>query len=371
MSLTDYSMSDFIPISKPSISELEIEYVNDAVRSTWISSLGKYIDRFEEEFAAFCDCKYAISVFNGTVAIHLSLIANGIGPGHEVIVPDLSFIATANAVLHAGATPVFIDIDPFTLCIDPLLIERAITNKTKAIIPVHLYGHPADMIVINQIALKYDLVIIEDAAESHGATLVHKKVGSWGKCGTFSFYGNKNMTTGEGGMITTNDRNLYEKCRFLRDHAMSKEKRYWHTEPGYNYRMTNLQAALGCAQLTRIEYFLKRRNEIFESYQSKLSGHPDIHMNRTAENATNSYWLICVEVDGLDYNARDNVLKRMRDLGVDTRPYFYPMSHMPYFMEADTPVSRLKSNIGFNLPTFTEITDREIHKVVKALIQSI
>src|SRR5687768_2465403 len=284
--------NSFIPISKPSITELEIEYVSEAVRSTWVSSLGKYIDRFEKEFAEFCECKYAISLCNGTVAIHLALIANQIGPGDEVIVPDLSFIATANAVLHAGAKPVFIDIECDSLCMDANLIENAITPNTKAIMPVHLYGHPAQMDTINQIAAKHNLIVIEDAAEAHGALFKNRKVGSWGQCSTFSFYGNKNMTTGEGGMITTNDPGLYEKCKYLRDHAMSKEKRYWHTEIGYNYRMTNVQAALGCAQLSRIESFLEKRREIFNQYSEALSGSKKVRLNRTSLDATNSYWLI-------------------------------------------------------------------------------
>ena len=209
-------MFPFIPISQPSITQKEIDYVTDAVKSTWISSLGKYIDRFEEEFAAFCGAKYAVTTCNGTVAIHLALKALGIGEGDEVIVPDLSFIATANAVVSSGAKAVFVDIDPYNLCIDPKAIEAAITPNTKAIMPVHLYGHPADMPAINAIADQYGLLVIEDAAEAHGATIGERRVGNWGVCGTFSFYGNKNLTTGEGGMITTNDEALYQQCRYLR-----------------------------------------------------------------------------------------------------------------------------------------------------------
>lgn len=364
-------MDNFIPISRPSISQLEKEYVMDAVESTWISSLGKYIDRFEEEFAKYCDCQYGVAVFNGTVAIHLALTAKGIGPGDEVIVPDLSFIATANAVLHTGATPVFVDIDPVTLCMDPNAIQKAITPRTKCIMPVHLYGHPADMPLINGIANTHNLIVIEDAAEAHGASYNGRKVGSWGECGTFSFYGNKNITTGEGGMITTNDQELYEKCRYLRDHAMSKEKRYWHTEVGYNYRMTNLQAALGCAQLSRIDSFIDRRIEIYNTYKKHLENIPGIQLNRTSANATNTYWLVCAEIENIDYKQRDYIIEKMKSLGVDSRPYFYPMSHMPYFTKADTPVSESKSKIGLNLPTFTEMTDMEILRSAEALLKSI
>lgn len=361
----------FIPISKPSITDLELEYVSEAVRSTWVSSLGKYIDRFEKDFADFCECKYAISLCNGTAAIHLALIANNIGSGDEVIVPDLSFIATANAVLHAGAKPVFIDIEPDSLCMDVNKIEAAITPNTKAIMPVHLYGHPAQMDEINLIAERYNLIVVEDAAEAHGAQFKNKKVGSWGQCATFSFYGNKNITTGEGGMITTNDAEFYEKCKYLRDHAMSKEKRYWHTEMGYNYRMTNVQAALGCAQLSRIDYFLEKRKEIFNQYSETLSGTQNLRLNRTALETTNSYWLICAEIEGIDYLERDSIIDRMRQKGVDSRPYFYPMSHMPYMVKAHNPISEQKSMIGLNLPTFTDLTKEEIKRVSKILIESI
>ncbi|MCC7523897.1 MAG: DegT/DnrJ/EryC1/StrS aminotransferase family protein, partial [Chitinophagaceae bacterium] len=258
--------NSFIPISKPSITDKEIAYVTDAVSSTWISSLGKYIDRFETEFASFCGTRYGVATSNGTVALHLALVALGIGKGDEVIVPDLSFVATVNTILQAGAVPVFADIDPYNLCMDPRELEKVITSRTKAIMPVHLYGHPADMNAINAIAEKHNLLVIEDAAEAHGASIHGRKVGNWGVCGSFSFYGNKNITTGEGGMITTNDEALYNRLRHLRDHAMSKEKRYWHTECGYNYRMTNLQAALGCAQLERIDALMERKRQIFKIY---------------------------------------------------------------------------------------------------------
>lgn len=351
----------FIPISEPSISELEIDFVTDAVKSTWISSLGKYIDRFEQEFATFCQSKYAVSVSNGTVAIHLALVALGIGEGDEVIMPDLSFIATANAVLHANATPIFVDIDPYNLCLDPTKIEAAITKNTKAILPVHLYGHPADMLTINKIAKKHKLIVIEDAAEAHGSTINNKRVGSWGKCATFSFYGNKNLTTGEGGMITTDDEELYLKCRHLRDHAMSKEKRYWHTEVGYNYRMTNLQAALGCAQLSRVDYFMKRRKEIFEQYNAYLKDNSMIKLNRTYPWATNSYWLICAEFQNFNEEKRTKLMKELRTKNIDSRPYFYPMSDMPYLPNvSNTPISHKIYQKGINLPTYTDISDEQI-----------
>ncbi|NET36069.1 MAG: DegT/DnrJ/EryC1/StrS family aminotransferase [Cyanothece sp. SIO1E1] len=360
----------FIPISQPSITQKEIEYVNDAVTSTWISSLGKYLDRFEEEFAAFCGTKYAITTANGTVAIHLALKALGIGEGDEVIVPDLSFIATANAVTYSGAKAVFVDIDPFNLCIDPNLIEAVITPKTKAIMPVHLYGHPADMIAINALAKKYNLWVIEDAAEAHGASIDGKKVGNWGFCGTFSFYGNKNLTTGEGGMITTNDEAFYQKCRYLRDHAMSKEKRYWHTELGYNYRMTNLQAALGVAQMERLDELMMQRKKIFRWYDQALECAKDyLRLNRTYPWAENAYWLVCAEFFNYQELERNQLMQALRARGIDSRPYFYPMSAMPYFTTADTPFTHKIAQQGINLPTYFDLTEDMVHRICESLVE--
>jgi perosamine synthetase len=360
----------FFPISKPSITQLEIDYVTDAVKSTWISSLGPYIDRFEAEFATFCEARYGVSVANGTVALHLSLVAQGIGPGDEVIMPNLSFVATANAVLHAGATPVLVDIEPLTLCIDPKKIEAAITPRTKVIMPVHLYGHPADMPAILEIARRHNLIVIEDAAEAHGARAYGKRVGSWGHCATFSFYGNKNMTTGEGGMITTSDEKLYHRLRYLRDHAMSKEKRYWHTEVGYNYRITNMQAALGCAQLERIDALMAKRQQLFIWYQKALQGVPSISLNRTQPWAENSYWLICLEVENFDEQLRDAFMLRLKQVGVDSRPYFYPMSQLPYLKglkQVDTPFTQSIYQRGINLPTYFDLTESDIAVIVDAI----
>ncbi|WP_298780284.1 DegT/DnrJ/EryC1/StrS aminotransferase family protein [uncultured Polaribacter sp.] len=351
----------FIPISQPSITQKEIDYVTDAVRSTWISSLGKYIDRFEAEFADFCGTRYAICVSNGTVAIQLALTANGIGKGDEVIMPNLSFIATANATLHCGATPVFADVDANNLCIDPNLIEGLITPKTKAIMPVHLYGHPAQMDKILEIANKHGLWVIEDAAEAHGATVKGKRVGSWGHCGTFSFYGNKNLTTGEGGMITTDDEDFYNRCKHLRDHAMSKEKRYWHTAPGFNYRMTNVQAAMGCAQLERVQDFMDKRETIFTWYKKYLVKKEGISLNKTDTWATNAYWLICLNNSEWNLESRDEFMIELKKRGVDSRPFFYPMSQMPYINESvHTPVTDIVYQQGINLPTYFDLEEKDV-----------
>jgi perosamine synthetase len=361
-------MKKFFPISQPSITQKEIDLVTDAVSSTWVSSLGKYIDRFEEEFAAYCGSKYAVTTSNGTVAIHLALVALGIGKGDEVIIPDLTFIATANAVLYAGAKPVVCDIDPYNLCMDPKQLEQLITPRTKAIMPVHLYGHPADMRRINQIAEKHGLLVIEDAAEAHGSSIEGKKVGSWGHCATFSFYGNKNITTGEGGMITTDDEELYHKLRLLRDHAMSKEKRYWHETLGFNYRMTNLQAALGCAQMERVEELTAKRKWIFDMYQKYLGEETWLRLNRTCEWADNTYWIMCAEIDELTEETRDLLMKELKTRGVDSRPYFYPVSDMPYLtLEANTPITHKVFKIGINLPTYFDLSENDIASISSIL----
>jgi perosamine synthetase len=357
----------FIPISQPSITQKEIDYVTDAVTSGWVSSLGKYIDSFEETFAAYCGTKYAVATSNGTTALHLALVALGIESGDEVIVPDLTFVATANAVRYIGASVVTVDIDEESLCISPQAIEQAITPKTKAIIPVHLYGHPANMAEINKLAQKCNLVVVEDAAEAHGAEVNGKKVGGLGKVGVFSFYGNKIITSGEGGMITTNDESLFHHMKYLRDHAMSKEKRYWHTEVGFNYRMTNLQAALGFAQLERIDEILDKKKIVFEWYQEMLTDLSGIRLNQQASWAKNVYWLVCLEVDGYTESQRDGLIAKLKTKGVDSRPYFYPLSDMPIYECSDTPVCHKVYQRGLNLPSYFDITKTQVEQVCNAL----
>jgi perosamine synthetase len=364
-------MPNFTPISQPSITQKEVEYVTDAIQSGWVSSLGKYIDLFEDKFAQYCGTQYALTTSNGTVALHLALVSLGIKEGDEVIIPDLTFIATANAVKYTGATVISIDIEENTLCISPKAIEAAITEKTKAIIPVHLYGHPASMSEINEIAKKYNLFVIEDAAEAHGAEINGKKVGGFGDCAIFSFYGNKIMTSGEGGMITTNNQTLYEKMKYLRDHAMSQEKRYWHTEIGFNYRMTNLQAALGLAQLERINDLINKKIEIFEWYNKELGNIANLQLNRTANWAKNVYWMICLEIDGYSETERNILMKKLKLKGIDSRPYFYPISDMSMYQEADTPITHNIYQQGINLPSYVGLTEKEVKTICHNLVEII
>lgn len=357
----------FIPISQPSITQKEIDYVTDAVSSGWVSSLGKYIDMFEDKFAAYCGVKYAVATCNGTVALHLALVSLGVGAEDEVIIPNLTFVATGNAVKYIGAKVVTVDVDEETLCINPKAIEKAITSRTKVIIPVHLYGHPANMDEINNIARKYNLYVIEDAAEAHGAEVNGKKVGGLGHAGVFSFYGNKIITSGEGGMITTNNEFLCHRMRYLRDHAMTQEKRYWHTEVGFNYRMTNLQAALGVAQFERIDELLAKKKEIFDWYEEELKYVKNISLNRQAPWAKNVYWMVCLELSGYDEKRRDEFIRKLKEKNIDSRPYFYPVSHMPMYDDVVTPITQRFFQKGLNLPSYFDISKEQVQYVCNTI----
>jgi perosamine synthetase len=354
------TLKRLFPISQPSIGAKEIEYVTDAVTSGWVSSLGRYIEGFEQAFAEFCGTEYALAVSNGTTGLHLALASLGIRSGDEVIIPDLTFIATANAVTYTGATVVPVDVDAVTLCIDVEAARQAITPRTRAIIPVHLYGQPANMDAVAAVAREYRLQVVEDAAEAHGAKYRGRRVGSIGDCGVFSFYGNKIITSGEGGMLTTNRRDLYLQARLLRDHAMSSEKRYWHTAVGYNYRMTNLQAALGLAQLERIGAFIEKKRQIMEWYRAGLASNPRLQLNRDSDDSQGVYWMVCLEVEGLREAEREQLIRALKSEGVDSRPYFYPISDMPMYARAITPVTHDVSQRGINLPSYYDLAQDDV-----------
>ena len=357
-------------VAEPDIGDLEREYLIRAYDSGWISSLGEFINHFESEFARFTNCKYAVSVSNGTVALQLALKAMNIKEGDEVILPSFTFVATAASIVHCGAIPVFVDSSPETGTMSPSLFKKAITLKTKAVIPVHIYGHPADMEQINSIAKKNNIVVIEDAAEAHGAMYKGEKVGGLGDMATFSFYGNKLMTTGEGGIVTTNNRTFYEKLKFLRDHAMSKTKRYWHTEVGFNFRMTNLQAAIGCAQLLRFSEILSTKNKILDNYRNILSDFSDqISLNLKLPWADPVPWLICCS---LKIANRDAVMQQLSNEGIDSRPYFIPLHKMPpykryKFFYEESIVCNDISKSGFNLPSSSNLTYEDIMYICKKL----
>ena len=355
----------YIPVSSPALIGREKEYVLDCMESSWISSSGKNIGQFEKAFAGFLGARHAVAVSNGTVALHLALLALGVGPGDEVIVPTLTYVATANAVRYTGATPVLAESEPGTGNIDPSGIEMLVTAKTKAIIPVPLYGHPCDMDSIIEVAEKHGLKVIEDAAEALGARYKGRLCGGLADISTFSFYGNKTITTGEGGMVVTNDGALAEKVRLLKGQGMDSSKRYWFPVVGYNYRMTNVQAAIGLAQLERIDEHVGRRKEIAQWYNSALSGIKGITLPVVKSYAEHSYWMYTVLVDKEYGMTRDEVMAYLSNNSVETRPAFYPMHVMPVYSEdggrfraAEDFASR-----GINLPTFYSLTQSDVDRV--------
>ncbi len=363
-----------IPVSRPSLTQLEKRYVNEALDSTWISSTGSFISRFESAFANACGTERAIAVCNGTVALHLALLTLDVRPGDEVIVPSLTYIATANAVRYVGAEPVFVDVDPSTWTMDPKKIEDSITRRTKGIIPVHLYGHPSDMDAINHIAAVHGLWVVEDAAEAPFASYRGRPTGSLGTMATFSFFGNKILTSGEGGAITLSDSQLELRARTLRGQGMDPLRRYYFPVTGYNFRITNLASALLLAQFERRDEILRKRFDIYARYTAGLKDIPGIGLQPVAEWATISPWLFCITVESMAQSrSRDDLMKYLRRRGIDTRPFFIPLHLLPPFREESRrraevlPVTQRLSNCGLNLPTFPEMMEEEVDEVVSAI----
>ena len=378
-----------IPIAEPCLGEEELKNVIEAVKSGWISSKGKFIEEFERNFSNYCNRKYGVATSNGTVALHLALKTLGIGKGDEVLVPDLTFVAVANTVTYCNAKPVFVDSHPDYWCIDPEKIDEKITPKTKAIIPVHLYGHPCDMNPLLDIAKDYDLYVIEDAAEAHGAEYKGKKVGSFGDISCFSFYGNKIITTGEGGMCLTNNEELAKNMRILRDHGMNLNKRYWYDVVGFNYRMTNLQAAVGVAQLKKLDEFVEKKRQIARWYSEELKDleekelitlHPEMPWAKCV------YWMYCILIEDKFGMSRDELMKRLEENGIDTRPFFYPMHVMPHYKNLSLekkalpkkqyimkgfPVAEEISRKGINLPSGVSFKEGEVVKSICDAIREI
>jgi perosamine synthetase len=361
-----YSQQIHFPVAIPNLGGNEFKYLIDAFLSTWISSTGSYIDKFEDKFSSYSDCEYGVTVSNGTVALHVALVALGIGKGDEVIIPDLTFAATINAVLHANATPVIVDIEEKSWCIDPDEIEKSITSKTKAIIPVHLYGQVCDMDSIMNLAKQYSLKVIEDCAEAHGAMFKDNKVGSFGDIGCFSFYGNKVITTGEGGMCVTNSTELNDKLRLLRDHGMSKTRRYYHDVVGYNYRMTNLQAAIGLAQLERIDEIHKNRFS-YEKLYRRIMSDSNFEFQKDLKNRKRITWLVCLLVGSNNNNERDILIEQLKDNGIDARPFFYLLSDMDIYKKYSRAVNssaKKISSYGINLPTYESLKSLEQIEII-------
>lgn len=370
MNITDFVQLDkrsYIPVAQPNLIGNELKYVTDAVLSTWISSTGEYIEEFETNFSKFINMKYGVSTSNGTSALHLALMALDIGEGDEVILPDLTFAATINSVLHAKATPVIVDVDEESWCINPDDIIKAITKKTKAIIAVHLYGQSCDMNIIMEIAKKYNLKIIEDCAEAHGTEFDGKKVGSFGDVSCFSFFANKIITTGEGGMCLTNSSESNNKLRILRDHGMNRTRKYWHDVVGYNYRMTNLQAAIGCAQLERIDEILEWRQKIEEGYIKVFNNYPYIQSQHKIQSTKKIPWLVSALIFEKDI---DTIIQHFKKNEIDVRNLFYPLSSMQIYESyafGKNEVSKKLSERGLSFPTHANVDFKRIEEVFEAI----
>jgi len=365
-----------IPVAEPVLGGNELKYVTECVQTNWISSQGSFVKRFEDELGALVDSPHVVACSNGTAALHLALLGYGIGPGDEVIVPDLTFAATINTVIHAGATPVIVDVDRRSWNIDPAKVAAVITARTRAIMPVHLYGQPADMDALVALADRHGLIVVEDAAEAIGARHRGRACGTIGHAGTFSFFSNKVLTTGEGGAVVFRDERAAQRARRLRDHGMNPAKRYWHEEVGYNYRLTNLQAAIGCAQLEQAQGFLARKQAIAARYRTGLAGVPGLELAAQIAEHHNSYWMVSVIVDeaatGLP---RDEIMRRLGEAGIDSRPLFYPLHVMPPYQRfagnRDFPVTDALSAQGFSLPSGVGLTDPEIDYICATLTRMV
>lgn len=361
-----------IPLVDPLLDGNELAYVTDCITSKWVSSQGKYVRCFEDIFVQYTSMPEALAVSNCTVALELALRALNIGPGDEVIVPDLTFAASINAILHAGATPVLADVCKDSWTLDPDRVIEVLTKKSKAIMPVHLYGHPCHMDPLMEIAHKNSLFIIEDCAEALGSLYQGQPVGSFGDAACFSFFGNKTITTGEGGMLLLRDPAAASRARMLRDHGMSRDRRYWHDLVGFNFRMTNLQAAIGVAQMERLDEFVAHKRRLAETYYSYLSDLAELLLPVEKEWAFNSYWLFTVLIREDVKIKRDDLMKRLLYNGIETRPVFVPMHCMPIYSEycgkkQDFVNSSMAGRFGICLPSAVTNTREHIDEVASVL----
>ncbi len=354
-----------IPVCKPTLAGNELKYVTQAIETNWISSAGSFIRDFEAQFAAACGTKYGIACANGTVAMHLAMATLGLQAGDEVIIPTFTMIATANAVSYCGAKPVLVDMELDYWQMDIDQVAAKITPRTKAIVPVHIYGHPTDMDPLLALARRHNIMVIEDAAEAHGAEYKNQRCGGLGDAAGFSFYGNKIITTGEGGMVTTNNREIAKLAWNLRDHAFSHERHFWHKFVGFNYRMTNLQAAVGLAQVEQMDGFIENRRRNALEYNCRLHGIPGIQTPPQAAWAKNVYWMYGLLVDANAYGLnRDQLRVVLADHGIETRTFFIPMHCQPVYWEAFKgeryPVAERLCRDGFYLPSASSLTLSEI-----------
>jgi perosamine synthetase len=371
-----------IPVNEPRLGERELEYISECVRTGWVSSGGRFINEFEERWAAYCGRRYGIAVSNGTAALQLAVACLGLEPGDEVILPTFTIVSCALAVIYNGGVPVVVDSEPRTWCLDVHQAEKKITHRTRAIMPVHIYGHPVDMDPLLDLAERYGLAIIEDAAEAHGAEYLSTRNGSesgWRRCGSFgtlscfSFYANKLITTGEGGMVLTDDPQLAEKARSMRNLCFQSDRRFYHEALGYNFRLTNLQAALGLAQLERMDQIVAHKRWMGQEYTRRLRDITNLELPVEEQWARSVYWMygavLCEEVD-MDAS---ELGRRLRDHGVETRPFFLGMHEQPafhlrgLFLGERYPVAERLARRGLYLPSGSALTEDQLEHVCEAV----
>jgi perosamine synthetase len=350
------------PVYKPFFSGKEKDLVLECIDSTWISSKGKFINQFEDEFSNYLGVRHAVSVMNGTVALHLALEAIGVGPGDEVIVPTLTYIASVNAISYTGATPVFVDSEPDFWQMDPNDFVRKITSRTKAVMPVHLYGHPCDIEKIIEVAGSKSIHVVEDCAEALGTKYNDKFVGGFGDVSTFSFFGNKTITTGEGGMVVSNNLKYADLALRLKGQGLANDREYWHDIIGFNYRMTNICAAIGCAQMTSIDEVISKKRQIASWYKESLNNLPVV-VHQEKKGMTHSYWMVSILTDKV--SDRDPLRLWLKQNGVETRPVFSPVNTMPMYFEGGSffPVASDLSSRGINLPSYPDLSRDDVSKI--------
>jgi perosamine synthetase len=378
-----------IPVNEPVIGAKELEYVTECLRSGWISSAGRFVEEFEEKWAAYCGMKYGIAMSNGTTALHAAMRCIGIRPGDKVIMPTFTIISCAHAIISSGGIPILVDTDPCSWCMDVAQVKEKLEwemekgdGRIKAIMPVHIYGHPVDMDPILELAERYTLEIIEDAAEVHGAEYLtgrHTGNPAWKRCGglgnisTFSFYANKLITTGEGGMVLTNNQDYAEKARSLRNLCFRLDRRFYHTEMGYNYRLTNIQAAIGLAQLERMQDIIKKKRWMGQAYTGQLRGLPGLQLPVEQTWARQVYWMYGLVIDestGLDAL---EFARRLKEKGVNTRPFFLGMHEQPVLLNRGLfhgeryPVAERIARQGLYLPSGLALTESQIEQVCEAV----
>lgn len=367
-------MTDFIPVSEPLIAGKEKDYLLECLETGWISSEGQFVREFEERFAERVGRRYGIAVCNGSAALEVAVAAVGLGPGDEVILPTFTIISCVAAILRAGAQPVLVDSDPCTWNMDTSKIEEVITPRTKAIMVVHIYGLPTDMAAILAIADRHGLIIIEDAAEMIGQTYNDKPCGSFGEVSTFSFYPNKHVTTGEGGMVLTNDEHLAERCRAFRNLCFQTERRFVHEELGWNFRMSNLHAALGLAQLEQLDCHIKRKRWMGSQYRKRLSAVQGLKLPLAeCDYAENIYWVFGIQIEDDVTVDANHVMRELRSRGIGSRPFFWCMHEQPVFFrmglfkEQRHPVAETMARRGLYLPSSATLTEAQIDRVAKAV----